>query len=123
MDLRKQNILAFLEERTKEHADKVALGIRTQFGWKEFTYDGIGMLSRKLGHYLINGLGVKKGEKLAILSESKPEFGACVFGSILAGMITVPLDTKLTKYELLSILSDCLPTVMLVSQSYIETAL
>jgi long-chain acyl-CoA synthetase len=123
MDLRKQNILAFLEERTKEHADKVALGIRTQFGWKEFTYEGVGMLSRKLGHYLINGLGVKKGEKLAILSESKPEFGACVFGSVLAGMVTVPLDIKLTKYELLSILSDCLPTVMLVSQSYIEIAL
>ena len=123
MDLRKQNILAFLEEKTKEHAHKVALGIRTPFGWKEFTYEGIGMLSRKLGHYLINGLGVKKGEKLAILSESKPEFGACVFGSVLAGMITVPLDIKLTKYELNSILSDCLPTVMLVSQSYAGLAL
>ena len=64
-------------------------------------------VSRKVAHYLINTLEVKKGEKLAILSESKPEYGACVFASVLAGMVTVPLDIKLTEYELESLLSDC----------------
>jgi long-chain acyl-CoA synthetase len=123
MELRKQNILAFMEEKTNDYADRIALGIRTPMGWKEFTYQGIGLLSRKLAHYMINVLQVKKGEKLAILSESKPEFGACVFASTLAGLVTVPLDNKLTKYELASILSDCEPTVMLVSQSYVASAL
>lgn len=123
MDLRKQNMLAFLEERTNDYADRIALGIGTHFGWKEFTYQGIGLLSRKLAYYLINDLQIKKGENLAILSESKPEFGACVFASILAGLVTVPLDIKLTKYELHSILSDCQPTVMLVSKAYAELAL
>ena len=111
------NMLSFLEEKTNDYADRVALGIRTHLGWKEFTYQGIGMLSRKLAYYLINKLEVRKGQKLVILSESKPEFGACMFASVLAGMITVPLDVKLTKYELISIMSDCEPTVMLVSQS------
>jgi len=117
MELRKMNMLSFLEEKTNDYADRVALGIRTHLGWKEFTYQGIGMLSRKLAYYLINKLEVRKGQKLVILSESKPEFGACMFASVLAGMITVPLDVKLTKYELISIMSDCEPTVMLVSQS------
>jgi len=123
MSYRKSNILSLLEEKTDVYGDRIALGIKTTLGWKEFTYKGIGLLSRKLATYLINDLQLKKGEKLAILSESKPEYGACVFASIMAGLTTVPLDIKLTKYELKSILTDCQPSIILVSQHYIEAAL
>ncbi len=121
--MKKQNILSFLEEKTNLYSDTVALGIRTALGWKEFTYHGLGLLSRKLAHHLIYDLELKKGEKLALISESRPEFGACVFASVLAGLVTVPLDVKLTKYELLSILSDCEPSVMLVSTQFADMAL
>lgn len=123
MGLRQRNILSLLEDKTNDYADRVALGMKTPMGWKEFTYSGIGLMSRKLAHYLINSVQVKKGERLAILSESKPEYGACVFASILSGMITVPLDIKLTEYELTSILLDCEPTVMLVSQNFVQRAI
>lgn len=122
MELRKKNVLTLLHERTEKYADKVALGMKTQYGWKEFTYSGIGLLSRKIAHYLINELNVKKGDRLAIISESKPEYGACVFASVISGMITVPLDIKLTKYELKSILSDCEPTIIMVSAKNYEMA-
>ncbi len=117
------NILSMLEEKTNAYSDRIALGIKTSMGWKEFSYKGIGLLSRKLASHLIMNVQVKKGERAAILSESKPEYGACVFASIMAGMTVVPLDIKLTKYELKSILSDCEPTVMLVSQSFVQIAL
>lgn len=123
MRYRKNNILLLLEDKTVDYENRIALGIKTALGWKEFTYKGVGLLSRKLATYLMNDLQLKKGEKLAILSESKPEYGACVFASIMAGLVTVPLDIKLTKYELKSILADCLPSVILVSQDYIEKAL
>ncbi len=122
MIARHKNVLSLLEDRTNKYLDRVALGIKTQMGWKEFTYRGVGLLSRKLASYLIDEIQVKKGDKLAILSESKPEYGACVFASVLAGMTTVPLDVKLTEYELTSILTDCEPNVLLVSQKYIDTA-
>ena len=112
MGLRKNNALKFLEDKTSDYAERVALGMKTSLGWNEFTYSGLGMLSRKLGHYLINGLELQKGEKLAILSESMPEYGACVFGSVLAGLTIVPLDVKLTIHEYNHILSDCLPRVI-----------
>ena len=120
---RQSNVLSLLEDKTNSYARKVALGMKTPFGWKELTYDGLGLLSRRIAAYLMNDLGLKKEEKLAILSESKPEFGACVLASVIAGLITVPLDIKLTNYELQSILSDCLPSVILVSQNYLEKAL
>ncbi len=122
MKSKKQSILSLLKHRTENYSDRVALGMKTQYGWKELTYSGVGLLSRKLASYLINVVKVEKGERIAILSESKPEFGACVFASILAGTITVPLDVKLTKYELKSILSDCLPSVILVSAKHIDMA-
>lgn len=123
MKYRKSNVLLLLEEKTDVYNERVALGIKTALGWKEFTFKGIGLLSRKLASYLINDLQVKKGEKLAILSESKPEYGACVFASVMSGMVTVPLDVKLTKYELKSILMDCQPSVILTSQENIEKSL
>lgn len=122
MGLREKNVLMLLHERTEKFSEKVALGMKTKYGWKEFTYSGIGLLSRKIAHYLINSLNVQKGDRLAIISESKPEYGACVFASVISGMITVPLDVKLTKYELKSILSDCTPSVIMVSSAHYEMA-
>ncbi len=123
MGLRETNILSLLEDKTKIYNDRVALGIKNSFGWKEFTYKGLGVMTRKIAYHLINELKVQKGEKLAILSESKPEYGACVFASVISGMVTVPLDVKLTIYELTYILQDCEPTTLLVSEHYIATAL
>ena len=122
MSYKQNNVLQLLEEKTDIYGERVALGIKTALGWKEFTYKGVGALSRKFATYMINELHLKKGEKLAILSESKPEYGACVFASIMAGLTTVPLDIKLTKYELKSILTDCQPSIILVSQEFITTA-
>ncbi len=123
MGLTRKNVLSLLDERTKKYGERIALGTKTPLGWKEFTYKGIGLLSRKLACYLIENLQVQKGDRIAILSESKPEYGACVFASIMSGMTIVPLDIKLTKYELTNILSDCEPNVMLVSRAYLDKAI
>ncbi len=122
-ELRNSGILSHIENKTADYENRIALGIRGRYGWKEFTYKGLGLFSRKIAKYLIETLDIKKGEGVAILSESKPEYGACVFASTLTGCVTIPLDIKLSEYELTNILSDCLPTVMFVSQHYLDTAL
>lgn len=116
------NILLFLENRTEDFENKIALGIKSNLGWSELTFRGVGILSRRLANYLIKN-GVNKGDKLAIFSESMPEWGAALFASVLSGAITIPLDIKLTLYELTSILNDCKPKVLLVSNAFLETAL
>lgn len=117
-----RNILLFLENKTEDYKNRIALGIRSSHGWNELTYGGVGRLSRKIACYLIKTLEIHKGERVAILSESRPEFGTCVLASVLAGTIAVPLDIKLTKYELKSILDDCLPTVLIVSNQFLSLA-
>ena len=117
-----KNTLLFMEGRTKALGDNIALGMKSFLGWKELTFKGLSILAQRLGNYLIQ-LNINKGDKLAILSESMPEWGAALFASTLAGATTVPLDIKLTIYELTSIVSDCQPKVMLVSSAFLETAL
>ncbi len=118
-----ENVFSLLEKVTLENNTKTALGMKTNSGWNELTYMQLGNLSRRLACYLINDLKIEKDSKLAVLSESKPEYGACVFGSVLAGLTTVPLDNKLTIYELKSILSNCEPSVLLASGANYEKAM
>ena len=120
MDL--TNVLLFLENRTEALDNKIALGMKSSLGWSELTFRGLGVLSRRLANYLIKNK-VDKGDKVAILSESMPEWGAALFASILSGAITIPLDIKLTQYELTSILNDCKPKVLLVSNAFLSSGL
>ncbi len=116
----KENVLSMLEKNTKLYGERIALGKRNKYGWKELTYKGLSLLAMQFASYLITDLQMQKGDKLAILSESMPEMGACVFASVISGMITVPLDNKLTIYELESILSSCQPSVLAISQANLE---
>lgn len=119
----RNNVLNFLEDKTNAYSERIALGMKSSYGWVEYTYAGLGVMTRKIASYLINNLEIKKEEKIAILSESKVEFGAAFFASILAGTTFVPLDIKLTINELTSILSDCMPSVMLASKAHLDMAL
>ena len=122
-ELRNSRILSLMQDKTSDYEERIALGIKGLYGWREITYKGLSLLAEKTARYLIEDLEFKKGDGIAILSESKPEYGACVFASVLAGGTTIPLDIKMSKYELKSILSDCMPAVMFVSQHYLDLAL
>ncbi len=116
-------LFSLFDRITAQNGRKTALGMRSKWGWNEYTYKGLNLMAMRIGAYLINDLKLQKGERLAILSESKPEYAACVFGSVLAGLITVPLDNKLTIYELNHILSNCEPTILFCSSANIKKAL
>ena len=97
------NLLCFLEDKTTGMKNNIALGLNTKVGWKELTFGGISILSKNLASYLIEK-GINKGDRVAIISESNPEWAAVLFASVLAGATLVPLDIKLTIYEMESIL-------------------
>lgn len=55
---------------------------------------------------MVNDLGLKKGDRLAILSQNRPEFYECFFGPAKAGIVLMPLNWRLTPDELSFILKD-----------------
>ena len=119
----KDNVLSFLQDKTNEYGSRIALGMRSSFGWSEFTYQGLSNLAKKIASYLLYDLQIKKEEHVAILSESRIEFGAAFFASVIAGSTFIPLDIKLTEHELISIMSNCNPTTIFVSNNYLKTVL
>jgi len=76
---------------------------------------GIDKASNKVANALLK-IGVKKGDRIAMLLSNSPEFVITFFGIIKAGAIAVPLDPQYKLDELAALFNDCLP-VMLVSES------
>lgn len=114
------SVLSFLTSRSAKFADRVALSRDEGDRKNELTYEQLHDRARKLASYLIER-GIQPGERIALLSESRPEWGVCLFGTMRSGAILVPLDVKLTESELRSILTDAQPSVILVSSHYRPT--
>lgn len=107
-----KSVLDFMHQRSEKFAQSVAMCIKDGDTWREVTYAELSQRARTLSSYLIES-GIKQGDRIALLSESKPEWGVAFFAAIRAGAVLVPLDIKLTEAELTNILSDCTPNVVL----------
>ena len=63
----------------------------------------------------LNGLGFKKGDKLIILSENRPEWVMTDLATICQGGLTVPIYTSLTASQVEYIIQDSDASVVVVS--------
>ncbi|MEW6365347.1 MAG: long-chain fatty acid--CoA ligase [Acidobacteriota bacterium] len=69
----------------------------------------------KLFMYGLCALGVEKEDKVALLSENRPEWAICDFGILCAGSVNVPIYTTLPADQIKYILADSDTTVQIVS--------
>ena len=90
---------------------------------EELSYIELSRRAKKFANYLIETVGVQRNDRIAIISESRPEFAIGMFASIQTGAITVPLDIKLTVSEHTNILNDCNPKILLCSSHYLQHSL
>lgn len=117
------DFLELIQEKSDIYGPVKALSLKTKDGYEAMSYIELSRLAKNFGIHLIEEVKIERGDRIAILSESRPEFGIGMFASIQTGAITIPLDVKLTISELTSILSDCNPRVLCVSSHYLETAM
>ena len=117
------NFLDLMQEKSDIYGQVKALTLKTKDGYKELSYLEISRKAKKFANYLIETVGVQRGDRIAIICESRPEFSIGMFGSIQTGAITVPLDVKLTVPEHTHILNDCNPQILLCSSHYLEHAI
>ena len=117
------NFLDLMQEKGDLYGQVKALSLKTKNGYEELSYIEISRKSKRFANYLIENIKVERGERIAIICESRPEFSIGMFASIQTGAITVPLDVKLTVPEHTHILNDCNPRILLCSSHYLEHAL
>lgn len=116
-----ESVLSLMQMKSDVYGSRTALCLKDGGRWDELSYIELSRQARNLSNYLIEK-GLKREERIAILSEARPEFAVALFASIRTGTITVPLDIKLTSAELVSILSNAEPRVLFVSSEFIKMA-
>src|SRR5262245_15994981 len=91
-------------------------------------FDGQRMTYRELreqAHRAANALtalGVRPGDRVALMVPNRPEFTVAYFGILLAGAIVVPLNTLLVAEEIAYHLEDSGAVVFLAWREYEEAA-
>src|SRR2546426_12493073 len=91
-------LLDLLETRAAGFADCIALCVKNGGHWVELTYAELFDRARRLAAELIEA-GLEEGDRVAILCESRPEWGIAFLGSICGGGVVVSLDTQLTQTQ------------------------
>jgi len=70
------------------------------------TYVQMGLLARKFADYLKQA-GIRKGEKVILLSENCPQWPLAYFGIAMAGAVSVPLLTGFSTAQIQNIINHC----------------
>ena len=68
----------------------VALRARSGDGWEDTTFAGVGAAAREIAAGLIE-LGVQRGDRVAILADTRPEWTLADCGALCAGAVVVPV--------------------------------
>lgn len=110
------NLISFLAGVSRQHHDRTAF----QMGERRLSFKELDRLSNGLANSLVN-LGIRTGDKVAILLENTPDFVIIYFAVIKAGAIAIPLDTKYKLLEIEAVFSDCLPNALIAEASILKT--
>jgi long-chain acyl-CoA synthetase len=65
------------------------------------------------------GLGLKKGDRVGLLSENRHEYAEFFFAVAKAGLITLSLNYRLTTEQMLRIINDCQPRAIIIEEKYV----
>lgn len=86
---------------------------------KSFTYQELDQITNRLANAL-QGLGIKRGDRVALLLPNIPEFVIAYLGILKIGAIAVSLNVMLKKNEVKFILNDCSAKVLVTTESLSE---
>ncbi len=109
------NLKLMLEETVRQYGGKTAVAL----GECRLSYTELDEASNKLANALIK-MGLKKGDRVAMLLPNSPDFVTIYFGIVKSGGIAVPLDTRYKVDELASLCDDCRPKVLVTESAFLE---
>ncbi|MBQ7194305.1 MAG: AMP-binding protein [Bacteroidales bacterium] len=91
---KRPTIIDFVEKYTHQFADHVYLREKVDGQWKEITQEQTREMAYRVGAGLMS-LGLEKGDKIALLSESRSMWIISELGAMYAGATDVPLSVNL----------------------------
>jgi long-chain acyl-CoA synthetase len=113
------NIRELVDRSADKFADLVAYQIKSGSEYRSFSYLQVkatvaGIQAR------LTGSGISKGDRVALISENRPEWAMAYLAIAAMGAIVVPLDAMLLKEDLSPLLEDCEPKAVIASQKFTD---
>lgn len=115
------SVLDLIYQRAGMTRSNPAVSVFRDGSWVHFDFEDLQRMAQHLSNYLIDS-GIRRGDRIAVLSESSPEYGIVFFAAIRAGAILVPLEPRASIDELEAQLIDSTPRVLFASQAGIDFA-
>ena len=108
-------LISMFEEAIQHYGDKPALAHKPKGDtYQDISYTELGASVDAFSRGL-HALGVEKEDRIALLSENRPEWAITDFGSLKVGAVTVPMFSTLTAAQVSYILKDSGSKVICVS--------
>jgi acyl-CoA synthetase (AMP-forming)/AMP-acid ligase II len=108
------NLGEYIRQNAERYPEKVAF----VFENKNYTFKQVNQRVNSLINALAD-LGVKKGDRVAILSHNCPQYFE-VFGITKGSRICVPLHSRSTKQELVYLLNNSRASTVIVANDYVD---
>ena len=107
-----------LSETVQRYGDRVALQTKQKGAYRPLSYQQVGdqveSLSTALGQ-----LGLKQGDRVALLSENRSEWAVAYLGIVSCGLVVVPIDKDLKSAEIQHILDFAEARVLICEAQYV----
>jgi long-chain acyl-CoA synthetase len=107
-----------LKQSAAKFGDNLAFQIKRDDKYVGYSYSDVGKYARGLIAQLKN-LGIQKGDKVAILSENRPEWGISYLAVTAMGAVAVPLDSLGAEYDLKGIIAHSDSKGIIVSDKFL----
>jgi acyl-CoA synthetase (AMP-forming)/AMP-acid ligase II len=95
------NFATLLVKAARQHPDQIAI----RYGARVWTYREFADRAARFGTAL-TGLGLRPGDRVALVQRNGPEYLESFWGAIMAGLTVVPINMRLHPKEILYILNN-----------------
>ncbi|MEM7083448.1 MAG: AMP-binding protein [Pseudomonadota bacterium] len=112
-----ESLCAIIETSCKQFAANPAF---TNMG-KSLTYADIDRLSQRFGAYLQHQLGLKKGDRVAVMMPNLLQYPIAILGILRAGCVVVNVNPLYTPRELQHQLSDAGVSTIVILENFATT--
>jgi len=109
-----RTIAELIRWRGQRHPDLDAIW----YEGKTRTYGELNRSSSELAGGLVRELGLKPGDRVAILDKNCPEYLELVFALDKAGVVAAPLNWRLTPNEIKAIIDDIKPALLVIGEEF-----
>lgn len=110
----KKTILAFFDSTVNTFPSQLALTDRSE----TYTYRSLYEAVISVATFFQENLGVKKGDRIAFILKNCKEYVIAYYAAVRIGGIAVPLNYRLTSYELEFQLLDCSPALLIIDEKF-----